>query len=128
VIFGLTIGDLEAIDSLVVMPYNRTANMIAARQQDWSGTERTEEDVTQHMVKIRLWRTGATKQPSYRVVVTESTSGPSGKFIEVIGHYSPLTEPPIIKIDGEKVKAWVGKGAQVSDTVAHLMKRAGIES
>jgi small subunit ribosomal protein S16 len=77
------------------------------------------------MVKIRLWRTGATKQPSYRVVVTDSKSGPSGKFIEVIGYYNPLTEPPTINIDGEKVKAWVSKGAKLSDTVARLMQVAG---
>jgi small subunit ribosomal protein S16 len=76
------------------------------------------------MVKIRLWRTGATKQPSYRVVVTEARMGPSGKFIEVIGFYNPLSEPPTIKIDGEKVKEWVGKGAKMSETVAHLMKVA----
>jgi small subunit ribosomal protein S16 len=77
------------------------------------------------MVKIRLWRTGATKQPSYRVVVTESRRGPTGKFIEVIGHYNPLTTPPTIQIDGEKVKEWVAKGAKMSDTVAHLLKVAG---
>jgi small subunit ribosomal protein S16 len=76
------------------------------------------------MVKIRLWRTGATKQPSYRVVVTDSRMGPSGKFIEVIGSYNPLTEPPSIKIDGDKVTEWVGKGAQVSETVTRLMKVA----
>ncbi len=73
------------------------------------------------MVKIRLWRTGATKKPSYRVVVTESRMGPSGKFIEIIGFYNPLTEPPTISIDGEKVKEWVAKGAKLSDTVTHLM-------
>ena len=77
------------------------------------------------MVKIRLMRTGAAKQPHYRVVVTDSKSGPSGKFIEVIGFYSPLAKPPAISIDGEKVKAWVSKGAQMSDTVAHLMTVAG---
>lgn len=77
------------------------------------------------MVKIRLMRTGAAKQPHYRVVVTDSKSGPTGKFIEVIGFYSPLTTPPTISIDGEKVKAWVSKGAKMSDTVAHLMDVAG---
>lgn len=80
------------------------------------------------MVKIRLWRTGATKQPSYRVVVTESTSGPHGKFIEVIGHYNPLTEPATVNIDAEKVKAWVAKGAQLSDTVARLVAAAGAKA
>ncbi len=76
------------------------------------------------MVKIRLLRVGATKQPSYRVVVTDSKSGPAGKFIEVIGFYNPLTEPPTIKIDEAKVQEWVGKGAQVSETVAHLLQAA----
>jgi small subunit ribosomal protein S16 len=75
------------------------------------------------VVKIRLWRTGATKQPSYRVVVTDSKSGPAGKFIEIVGHYNPLTKPPTVEIDTDRVQAWVGKGAQVSDTVAHLMKQ-----
>ncbi len=73
------------------------------------------------MVKIRLWRTGAAKQPSYRVVVTESRMGPTGKFIEVVGHYNPLTDPATIKIDTEKVKAWIARGAQMSETVAHLV-------
>ncbi len=77
------------------------------------------------MVKIRLWRTGAAKQPSYRVVVTDSKSGPSGKFIEIIGFYNPLTEPPTVSIDAEKVKTWVSKGAKLSDTVAHLMTLPG---
>jgi small subunit ribosomal protein S16 len=77
------------------------------------------------MVKIRLWRTGQTKQPSYRVVVTDSKSGPSGKFIEIIGNYNPLTDPPTINIDAEKVRAWIGKGAKMSDTVAHLMEVSG---
>jgi small subunit ribosomal protein S16 len=75
------------------------------------------------MVKIRLWRTGAAKQPSYRVVVTDSHRGPTGKFIEVVGFYNPLADPPIIHIDGEKVKAWVGKGAKLSDTVTYLMTK-----
>jgi small subunit ribosomal protein S16 len=74
------------------------------------------------MVKIRLLRTGQTKQPTYRVVVTDSKSGPAGKFIEIIGNYNPLTQPPTINIDAAKVDAWVGKGAKMSDTVAHLMK------
>ena len=73
------------------------------------------------MVKIRLWRTGAAKQPSYRVVVTESRMGPAGKFIEVLGHYNPLTDPATIQIDTEKVRAWIAKGAQMSETVAHLV-------
>lgn len=87
-----------------------------------------EEEVLTRMVKIRLWRTGAAKQPSYRVVVTEAHAGPAGKYIEVIGHYNPLTEPPTIKIDADRVKEWVGKGAKVSDTVAYLLKKTGVEN
>ncbi len=78
------------------------------------------------MVTIRLRRTGATKQPSYRVVVTDSHAPRDGKFIETIGFYNPLTEPPTIKIDEARLKHWLGKGAQPSATVTHLMGKAGI--
>jgi len=78
------------------------------------------------MVTIRLRRTGATKQPSYRVVVTDSRAPSDGKFIETIGFYNPLSEPPTIKIDEARLKYWLSKGAQPSDTVTHLMGRVGI--
>ena len=78
------------------------------------------------MVTIRLRRTGATKQPSYRVVVTDSRAPRDGKFIEIIGFYNPLTEPSTVKIDEARLKHWLSKGAQPSDTVAHLMGQAGI--
>jgi small subunit ribosomal protein S16 len=77
-------------------------------------------------VKIRLRRMGAHKAPFYRVVVADSRSPRDGKFIEEIGHYNPLTEPKDVKIDGEKAKEWMSKGAQPSDTVKRLMKKAGI--
>jgi len=79
------------------------------------------------MVKIRLRRTGATKQPSYRVVVTDSRSPRDGAFIEVIGFYNPLTEPPTVKLDEARLKDWISKGAQPSATVVRLMERAGIK-
>ncbi len=78
------------------------------------------------MVKIRLKRIGAKKAPFYRVVVADSRSPRDGKFIEEIGTYDPMADPSIFKIDGEKVKAWVAKGAQITDTVKALLKKNSI--
>ncbi|MBI4331992.1 MAG: 30S ribosomal protein S16 [Chloroflexi bacterium] len=78
------------------------------------------------MVKIRLRRTGAKKQPSYRVVVADSRAPRDGAFIEIIGHYNPLTDPPTIVIEKEKALAWLGKGAQPTPTTARLLSKAGI--
>jgi small subunit ribosomal protein S16 len=75
-------------------------------------------------VHIRLRRTGTTRKPAYRVVVADSRAARDGKFIEVIGHYNPLTEPPTIKIEVEKAQAWIAKGAQPSNTVKNLLARA----
>ena len=78
-------------------------------------------------VKIRLRRTGAKKAPSYRVVVADSRYPRDGRFIEEIGYYNPLTEPSTIKIDLEKAKNWIANGAQPTDTVQVLLKKAGLE-
>ena len=75
-------------------------------------------------VKIRLRRTGAKKAPSYRVVVADSRYPRDGRFIEEIGYYNPLTEPSTIKIDLEKAKNWIANGAQPTDTVRGLLKKA----
>ena len=75
-------------------------------------------------VHIRLRRTGTTRKPAYRVVVADSRAARDGKFIEVIGHYNPLTNPPTIKIEVEKAQAWIKKGAQASGTVKSLLARA----
>jgi len=75
-------------------------------------------------VTIRLRRTGTTKRPAYRVVVADSRSPRDGRFIEILGHYSPLTEPPTVAIDRAKVEAWIKKGAQPSNTVKQLLARA----
>ncbi len=74
-------------------------------------------------VSIRLRRTGTTKRPRYRVVVTDSRSPRDGRFIEILGHYNPLTQPPTVSIDRAKVDAWIAKGAQPSNTVRKLMAR-----
>ncbi|HIW39684.1 MAG TPA: 30S ribosomal protein S16 [Candidatus Eubacterium pullicola] len=78
------------------------------------------------MVKIRLKRMGANKKPFYRVVVADSRSPRDGRFIEEVGYYNPLTEPPVIKIDEEKANKWLANGAQPTDTVKALFKKAGI--
>ena len=75
-------------------------------------------------VHIRLRRTGTTRKPAYRVVVADSRAARDGKFIEVLGHYNPLTEPPTIKIEVDKAQAWIAKGAQPSNTVKTLLARA----
>ena len=78
------------------------------------------------MVKIRLKRIGAKKAPFYRVVVADSRYPRNGRFIEEIGSYTPLTEPAEIKIDADKAKAWIVKGAQPTETVKALLKKSGI--
>ena len=77
-------------------------------------------------VRIRLTRVGATKQPSYRVVVADARSARDSRAIETLGHYNPRTEPVEFNVDAEKAKAWLAKGAQPSDTVVRLFKQAGI--
>ena len=77
-------------------------------------------------VTIRLRRMGTTKRPAYRVVVADSRSPRDGRFLEVLGHYSPLTEPPTVAIDREKVEAWIKKGAQPSNTVRKLIANAPV--
>jgi len=72
-------------------------------------------------VHIRLRRTGTTKKPAYRVVVADSRAARDGRFIEVIGHYNPLTKPPTLKIETEKAAEWIKKGAQPSNTVKNLL-------
>ena len=72
-------------------------------------------------VTIRLRREGSNKRPRYRVVVTDSRSPRDGRFIEIIGHYNPVTDPPQVKIDRAKAAEWIRKGAQPSNTVRKLI-------
>ncbi|MBI5101619.1 MAG: 30S ribosomal protein S16 [Nitrospirae bacterium] len=78
------------------------------------------------MVKIRLTRMGAHKKPFYRMIVTDSRARRDGPFIEILGTYDPLKEPSEIKIDLEKARYWIQKGAQPTDTARKLMQRAGL--
>ena len=77
-------------------------------------------------VRIRLTRVGATKQPTYRLVVADSRSARDGRVIETIGHYNPRTDPIELVVDEAKAKDWMSKGAQPSDTVRRLFKQAGV--
>jgi len=78
------------------------------------------------MLKIRLRRTGAKKQPSYRLVVAESTAPRDGTFIENLGHYNPLTTPTTFVIKEERVRDWLQRGAQPTERVARLLSAQGI--
>ena len=77
-------------------------------------------------VKIRLRRMGAKKSPFYRIVVADSRNPRDGRFIEEIGYYNPLEEPAVVKVDVEKAQKWIANGAQPTDTVKDLLKRAGV--
>ena len=77
-------------------------------------------------VKIRLKRLGAKKAPFYRVVVADSRYPRDGRFIEEIGTYNPLMDPPAVNIDAEAAKKWIANGAQPTDTVKSLLKKNGI--
>ena len=77
-------------------------------------------------VRIRLTRVGMTKQPAYRVVVSDSRNARDGRSIETLGHYNPRTEPVEFAGDEAKAKEWMAKGAKPSETVERLFKQAGI--
>jgi small subunit ribosomal protein S16 len=77
-------------------------------------------------VKLRLTRVGSKKNPIYRVVVADSRSPRDGRFIEIVGRYNPQTDPSTIELDEEKIKDWLGKGAQPTNTVARLLKAKNI--
>ena len=76
-------------------------------------------------VKIRLKRMGAKKAPFYRIVVADSRSPRDGRFIEEIGYYNPMEEPKVVKVDADKAKDWISKGAQPTDTVKTLSLACG---
>ena len=77
-------------------------------------------------VKIRLKRMGAHKSPFYRIVVSDSRSPRDGRFIEEIGTYNPVAQPAQVNIDADKAAAWIAKGAQATDTVRSLLRKAGV--
>lgn len=77
------------------------------------------------MLKIRLRRMGAKKAPFYRIVVADSRAPRNGAFVEEIGYYNPIKDPAIVSVDVDKAKEWMKNGAQPTDTVRSLLKKAG---
>ena len=77
------------------------------------------------MVKIRLRRMGAKKRPYYRIVVADSRTARDGQCIEEVGTYNPLTNPPEVTVKADRIQEWVKNGAQPTDTVRALLKKAG---
>jgi small subunit ribosomal protein S16 len=76
-------------------------------------------------VKLRLTRVGKTKQPTYRIVAADSRSPRDGRFLEIVGHYNPRTEPSVISIDNDKAIKWLRQGAQPTDRVRKLLEASG---
>lgn len=76
--------------------------------------------------RIRLRRMGRKKHPTYRIVVADKSAARDGKFIETIGHYEPKSDPARIDVDTEKARLWLSRGAQPSETVTSLFKKAGV--
>jgi small subunit ribosomal protein S16 len=77
-------------------------------------------------IKLRLTRVGSKKNPIYRVVAADARSPRDGKFLEIVGRYNPQTHPSTIELDDDKIKNWLGKGAQPTEAVARLIKVKGI--
>jgi small subunit ribosomal protein S16 len=78
------------------------------------------------VIKLRLRRMGAKKRPFYRIVAAEHSSPRDGRFIEIVGHYDPLSEPATVVTKDDRIRYWLSVGAQPTDTVAGLLKRQGI--
>jgi small subunit ribosomal protein S16 len=74
-------------------------------------------------VAIRLTRVGATKRPAYRVIAIDKRRSRDGRALEILGYYDPLTDPATVQLDTDKIKAWIGNGAQPSDMVVRLMRQ-----
>jgi small subunit ribosomal protein S16 len=77
-------------------------------------------------VKLRLTRVGSKKNPVYRIVAADSRSPRDGKFLEIVGRYNPQTDPSTIELNEERIKDWLSKGAQPSETVQRLLKAKGL--
>jgi small subunit ribosomal protein S16 len=78
------------------------------------------------VLKLRLRRMGAKKRPSYRIVVAESTAPRDGRFIEIVGLYDPLTEPATVRLNEERAKHWLSVGAQPTETVRDILRKANL--
>lgn len=79
-------------------------------------------------VRIRLARVGATKRPSYRVVAIDGRKPRDGRALEILGFYDPLTDPATVTLEGDRIREWISKGAQPSDTVVKLLRQNGLDA
>lgn len=79
-------------------------------------------------MKLRLTRMGSKKKPFYRIVAVDSASRRDGRALDYVGYYNPMTEPAEIKLDQEKIKSWMERGAKPTDTVRSLLKKAGFSN
>lgn len=77
-------------------------------------------------VKIRMARYGTKKKPFYRIVAADKEKARNGRFIEILGTFNPMTEPPTVDLKKEKIESWIAKGAIPSETVASIFKKNGI--
>lgn len=77
-------------------------------------------------VRVRLKRMGAKKRPFYRIIVADSRSPRDGRFVDSIGYYDPCTEPATVRVDEEKARLWLGRGAQPSDAALVLLRQVGL--
>ncbi len=78
------------------------------------------------MLKLRLARTGRKKRPSYRIVVTEHTAPRDGRFLEILGQYDPVVDPPVVTLNNERIAHWLSHGAQPTQTVHRLLAKEGL--
>ena len=78
------------------------------------------------MLKIKLSRTGAPKKAKYRMVVAEARSPRNGRSLDILGHFDPMTDPETLVIDKDRARGWLDKGAKPTETVARLLKKAGV--
>ena len=85
-----------------------------------------EQEVDLVAVKIRLKRMGSKRKPFYRIVVADSRSPRDGRFIEEIGTYNPLAEPAVVNVNADRAQEWIKNGAQPTDTVRGILKKAGV--
>ncbi len=79
-------------------------------------------------LKLRLTRMGSKKKPFYRIVAVDSATRRDGRALDYVGYYNPMTEPADIKVDQDKVKTWIERGAQPTDTVRSLLKKSGFSN
>ncbi|KAF5035627.1 30S ribosomal protein S16 [anaerobic digester metagenome] len=77
-------------------------------------------------MKLRLTRMGSKKRPFYRIVAMDSATRRDGRALEYLGHYNPMVDPAEIKVDSEKVRFWLERGAKPTDTVRALLQKAGV--